>query len=239
MQFSELKTEVASWLLDLPSGAEAKIGGWVNEAIKDACKRYNFRFMEDSVSALTVENTSQLVAKPARWKESRSLPYILNEDGSVTELDPITESDKRRTFAQTTPQGDSTASVDSGAPRYIWESATYLNVAPIPDALSDWNTLSGAYVVVVPYWRYPETLVTDASTNWLTENAEYYVIYKAASIGFLWARNEDRAQFYKAEAEPHFQRIKNQDKLSKLPDRMNLMTRNDVYAGVSRSGNRG
>jgi hypothetical protein len=234
MQFSELKTEVESWLLDMPAGASAKLGGWVNEAIKDACKRYNFRFMEDSVTALTVEGTSRLVAKPARWKESRSLPYRLREDGSVIELDNITESDKRRTFAQTAPQGDSTAPVDSGAPRYVWEDATYLNVAPIPDALSDWNLLGGAYVMAVPYWRYPETLVADADTNWLTENAEYYVIFKAASLGFLWARNEDRAQFYKSEAEPQFQRIKNQDKLSKLPDRINLMTRNDVYAGVSR-----
>jgi hypothetical protein len=43
---------------------------------------------------------------------------------------------------------------------------------------------------------------------------------------------------YERKAERQFQRAKNQDKLSKLPDRLTLEVHKDVYAGEPRSGNR-
>ena len=51
MQNAEIKAEVESWLLDLPNGATQRIQGWVNEAIREACKRYNFRQMEAGVAS--------------------------------------------------------------------------------------------------------------------------------------------------------------------------------------------
>ena len=242
MDFATIKTEVEDWVLDLPTGLQVKVGTFANEAIKAAAKRYNFRFMEGKVATSPLSTTDQqrlLVVKPSDWKENRGLPYEIHQDGTTDELDWAgSKSNMVRThYAEQLPSESNTTPADEGHPRYLEETADDINVWPLPDNDSTWD--NGLYRIVVPYWKYPATLVGDNDTNFLTENAEFYVIWKALSIAFGFNRDEERMTFWEKKAERQFKIIERQDKLSKLPDRMTLRVSKDVYAGRSRRGLRG
>lgn len=238
MNFSEIKTEVESWLLDLPSGASTRIGGWVNEAIREACKRYNFKFMEAEASFTTADQTRELGSKPATWKEHRGEPYYVRQDGSTQPIEwAPSEAAMVRTYGVDAPAEGNETPIDEGAPRWLLERTDTFDVYPFPDDESDWD--NGLYRMRVPYWAFPADLSADDDENWLTIEAPYYVIFKAASMGFKWNRDVENAMLLAADAETQFKRIERKDKLSRLPDRMSLAVHQDVYHGRSRSGLRG
>lgn len=229
MEFGAVKTEVESWLIDLPSGASSRIGGWVNEAIKDAAKRHNFRCMEAELLPITIDQQRMLVEIPANWKEHRGLPYLYRQDGSTKELNWAgSESDMIREYAIQLPDEGNEAPADEGEPRYLLERPDQIDVFPLPDDESDWD--NGNWRIVVPYWAYPATLTQDTDTNFFTDRGDYYCIWKAVSLGFAWNRDEERATFFETKAEKLFKRLERTDKLSRLPDRMTLAIRRDVYA---------
>lgn len=237
MENSEIKTEVQSWLLDLPSGASTRIQGWVNEAIRGFERRHNFRCMEAAVTQTTVDQTRLLVAKPALWKEARGFPFYTNQDGSVTEIDwAASLSDMNRTYAAAAPAEGNTAAIDEGAPRYILETEDELHVYPLPDDGSDWD--NGLYRMTVPYWTYLADLSADADENFFTVNHPYMVIFGAVELGLRWNRDEERAMLMRAEAEREFQGARSRDKRSRLSDRLTLATSHDVYSRRPRSGYR-
>lgn len=237
MDFGTVQSHVQSWLLDLPSDATQRIPAWINEAIKDAAKRYNFKFMRQTTNFVTVYHQALLGTKPTDWKEARDLPYTIGQDGKTTEFNYIADSDLVRTYALQLPQETSTADVDDGPPRYLQETSDSLYVWPLPDNQSGW--INGLYRITVPYWGYPATLAASSDHNYLTDNAEWYVVFKAVAYGFKWNRDEERGKFFDSEAEPHYKRIERLDKLSKLPDRLTLGVNRDVYATRQRAGNRG
>jgi hypothetical protein len=235
MTYVQVKTEVQSWLLDLPTGAAAKIDSWVNEAVRDACKRHNFRFMESEVTdQQTAVNTRLLVAKPATWKEARSCPYYVNQDGTVREIGwGPSKSEMNRSYADRIPQETSTSAVDSGAPKYLLETDANLNVYPLPDVLSGWT--NGNYRVSAPYWAFPAALSADADTNFFTTNHEYYLIWKTCALGFAWNRDGENSAIYDQKAELLFQKLKYLDKMSRLGDRLTLAANKNVFTGRSRT----
>lgn len=239
MDFATVKTEAQSWLLDLPAGMTAKIGDWVNQAIKDAEKRHNFRFMESNVAPVpivTVDKQRKLVDKPSDWKESRGLPYILFQDGGNKEIDWAgSESEMVRTFGYQIAQETSTAPDDEGEPQYLLEQPTQIDVYPLPDNNSAWT--NGLHRVVVPYWKFSAALVQDADNNDWTNDAEYYVIWKTIAIGFSWAENEERAMVFERKAEREFQTFKRHDQRSQLPDRIQLRAKKGALQGRARSRN--
>ena len=237
MEFGQIQDEVEGWLLDLPSGVQAKVPGWINEAQRDACRRHNFRAMEEELLPVTADQQRVLVAKPDDWKEARSLPYMYRQDGSTKELDwAPSESDMIRTYAIQLPDEGNTTPADEGEPRYILEYPTELHVFPLPDDESDWD--DDDYRIVIPYWKYLADLSGDNDTNWFTDNHAYYLIWKAVSIGFAYNRDEERAEYYEGKAEPFFKRLKRQDKISRIGDRLTLSVNKDVYAARPRRGNR-
>ena len=235
MTFEELQTEVQSWLLDLPSGASTRVPGWINKAIRDAEERHNFLCMEATIAATqTVDQTRLLVAKPSNWKEHRGDPYRVNQDGSNTPIKwAASEQDMVNTYASTTPAEGNPTPVDEGAPRYLLERETQIDVYPLPDTESEWT--NGNYRVVVPYWKYLADLSQDADENFFTEQAPYYCIWKAVELGLKWNRDE-RAQSYALDAEREFKKLVRKDKLSRLPDRLALAVHKGVYGTPSRFG---
>lgn len=240
MEFSELQSEVEFWLLDLPTGLSAKIPGWINEAIRRAQERHNFRCMEDELLPVTVDNQRELVADKSAtftWKEMRGKPYYYRQDGSTEEIDwAPSESEMIRTFAIQLPDESNTTPADEGPPRYLLERDTSIDVFPLPDDQSDWN--NGNYRVVIPCWKYLDDLVGDNDTNWFTTNNPYYIIWKATAIGFMANRDEERGEFYEGKAKTLFMELRSTDKRSRLGDRLTLARKNDVYAGRTSSGYR-
>lgn len=234
MEFGTIQDKVESWLIDLPTGATAEIPGWINEAIKDAERRHNFRCMEDELLPTTTNNERVLVAKPSNWKETRADPYYYNQDGSTVEMDwAPSESEMVRTFAVQLPDEGNTAEPDEGDPKYVLEYDTEFHTYPLPDDESDWD--DGNYRIVLPYWKYIDDLSGDTDTNFFTLESPYYVINKALALGFAWNRDEERASYYEGKAERLFQQLKRKDKLSRVGDRLVIAPRKDVYKGRSRS----
>lgn len=238
MEFSELKSQTEFWLLDLPTGISTRVGGFVNEAIRKAEERHNFRCMEEELLPVTVNQQRELVSNKdsiIRWKESRGKPYYYRQDGTTVEIDwAPSESEMIRTFAIQLPDEGNTTPADEGPPRYLLERDTTIDVFPLPDDESDWD--NGLYRVVVPFWGYLDDLSGDNDTNWFTNNSPYYIIWKACELGFMANRDEERADYFAGKAEPLFKEMRRADKLSRLGDRLTLARTNDVYSGRTRDG---
>lgn len=235
--FATIKSKVEGWVLDLPAATQAQIGNFVNHAITAAAERHNFRFMESEVTPApvsTAENQRLLVAKPSDWKESRGLPFLLWQDGTTTEIDWAgSESEMNRSYAYQVAQETNTTPADSGQPKFLLEKPDDIWVYPLPDLLSGWA--NGNYRVKIPYWAMPAALVQDGDSNFITDNGEQYVIWKAVSLAFMFNRDEERGDYYERKAEPEYRRVVRRDKLAQLPDRITLAPRKDAYAGPSRS----
>lgn len=237
MVFSEIEDEVEDLLLDLPTGTTTRIPAWINEAIKDACRRHNFRCMETEQSATSVDQTRALFTKPSDWKERRGEPYLVNQDGSTTPISwAQSEAQMTRTYAAQAPSESNPAAVDEGEPRYLLETETAVNVYPLPDDESDWD--NGLYRVRVPYWKYLATMSAAGDTNFFTVESPWYVIFYAVSMGIDRNRDEERADRYAEKAEREFIKLKNRDKMSRLGDKLTLQVHKDVYAAEPRRGNR-
>jgi hypothetical protein len=227
MNFEDLKRNVEGYVLDLPEGVPSLIGKWINDAIREAARRHNFQFMAQELSVETVEQERKLTDLPGQWKESRSLPFILRQDGSVREIEwAPSELEMLRMYSAALPAEGSQAPVDEGAPRYVLVKGDELQVFPFPDTRSDWN--NGNYRLRLPYWAYPEPLESDSDCNWITEQHPFYVIFKAASEGLMFNREEQRGQFWAGKAEMQFHRARSEDKLATLPDSPVLVPKRGV-----------
>lgn len=233
MDFSTLQGHVQDYVLDLPTETQALVPVWVNRAIEKAARRYNFRFMHTVMEATTAENTRKLADKPADWKETASLPWLLEQGGGSKEINwAASASDMIRLFGSAAPAEGSAIPIDAGTPAFLLETADELEVWPFPDTQATWD--DGNYRLRVPYWAMPADLSADDDSNWLTEQAPFYVIYDAAAEGFLFNQDEQRAGIYQQLAEIEIVRIRNREKRSYLPDRITLGARKGVYGTAHR-----
>lgn len=224
MDYETLQDRVAAWLLELPDTTEALIGEWINEAIHYAERKYNFRYMEAEAAFVTTEDTRLLAAKPDRWKRTRGEPFMVFQDGGVFPFDwAPSESEMHRQYGED-------SEMDDGEPQFLLEQPTELWCYPLPDTRSDYS--DGLYRIRVPYWRYSDLLTDNDDTNWLTENAEQYIIYKATSLGMFFNR-DNRAASYDQLAMREYKEAKKEDKRSKVPSRFNLSASRNAF-GPSR-----
>ena len=237
MDFATIKTEVASWLLDLPSGASSRIGDWVNEAIRQAAERHNFLGMQDGGTYSTTNEDRTLTEKPANWKELRGDPFLIHQDGTTTPLTFTPSiSDLLTRYGAQLPAEGNTTPADIGTPRYLIEGSTHLFVYPIPDDESDWD--NGLYRIEVRHWALPATLVQDTDENFLTVDCPYYCIFKAASLGFRWNKDRDSATEFEVEAEKQFKSFRRRDRMGRVPDRLTIPIYKGANGRIPRTGRR-
>lgn len=224
MDYGTLQKQSGQWLLELPDTTEELIAQWVNEAIRWAERKNNFRYMEADATFVTTENTRLLGAKPARWKRTRQDPWLSAEDGGAFEIDwAPSHSEMIRQY------GDN-SELDDGQPEFILEQPTEFWCYPFPDGRSRYS--DGEYRVSVPYWRYSASLVENIDSNWLTENAEEYVLYKTVAKGMFFNR-DSRAAGFDQLAMREFKEAKKEDKRGRIPGRFNLSVGRTTY-GPSR-----
>lgn len=236
--FATLKARVESYMVDAPTETVALIGHWLNGAAKYAMDTHNFRFMEET-AAFTTDSTAATIAekralgdKPDDWKEARTDPWLLEGDGGTKEIRWLpSESEAVRQYAEEDPY-------DKGEPRSILETPDGFLVYPLPDGQSLWS--DGEYRVRIPHWKYLSDLSEDSDTNWFTTNTEDYLTWKATAEAMLFNRDEQRGALWAAKAgtfDPatgkmtgELARIIRLDKRSRLPRRLTLAVRRDVYA---------
>lgn len=183
MQFSAIRTEVQTLLIDASTAVVNLTPNFVNRAITKLQQKHNFKVMEAKQAYTTTALTRTLGARPSNWKEARGVPYYVWNLGGFTQLVYApSEADALAAFGNSTD-------TDYGSPRALLEdedTASFL-AYPYPDSLSDYS--DGQYRITVPYWKYLPVLSADTDTNWFTENATQWVIYQAVAEGFY--ANED------------------------------------------------
>ena len=237
MDYGTIQDKVEFWLIDLPTGVASEIPGWINQAVNDAEKRHNFRHMESETLPISVDQQRELFTKPSDWKSKRGEPYLFHQDGTTTPISwAQSEAQMTRTYAIQLPDEGNTTQPDEGQPRYLLERESTVDVFPLPDDDSDWD--NGLWRFAIPYWAFSAALSGDSDVNFFATEAPYYLIYKAAAIGFYANRDEERGDKFDAKAEREYQTIKNRDKLSRLGDKITLGVHKDVYAGEPRTSNR-
>lgn len=216
MNFAQIQSNVENYLLDLPDETQAAIPSWINEATRDAERRFNWRHMEAEIEIQTVVGVRELVNEPLRYKESRGYPYVLHQDGG---RDEIQWAPSLSDMLRQVPEASIDPTKGAGEPAFLlarydeYDDDYELSVYPLPDGRSQWA--NGEYRIRIPYWRYTAE-GPGLATNWFSQNLPYYLIFKAAALGFEFNRDEQRAQYFERRAEQQFKKGSGQQKRARL-----------------------
>ena len=212
--FLDIQNRVQDRVIDLPPKVLADIPNLINEAIRSAQRRYNFRAMEGSVVLVTTAGS--LTPTPntiANFKEYKDRgPYMLNYL-SKARPEIVTDSDTAALAALADP-------LNPGEPLMLLNelddqsSVWTFSVYPYPDANSDWA--DGNYRIVVPYYYFTPKLVNATDTNWFVENMDDYIYREATAQAFGLDWDYESKAVWLQEAENKFREAKNADKTNRL-----------------------
>lgn len=214
MTFLDIKTQVLSNVIDLPPAVSAAVPGLINNAIRSAERRYNFKYMEGTASFITTPATLLLPGSILRFKEYKDRgPYLFQQYAQARRIFTARESGDIQQVVTLNPV------LPGDQPRWITVSTDANNTAtfsvyPYPDSLSDWS--DGNYRVVIPYYSYSPTFSTDADTNWLINNADDYIIMRATAEAFMKNWDYNSLALWKQQDQDKFNEVKQTDKKLRL-----------------------
>lgn len=212
---SEITDRVESLIIDTNTAVLAEIDGLLNKAQVDAEDRRGLRIFEAAVTHTLTNGTSYtggegLAARfdvPSDWNGIQRDPFVDNNDGTYTPMSAITMSEF---FSM---GHDSTN--DLGKPKYWFlqnEDTTAFPMQacyyPEPDNEGPFGSDPYDYHVIMPYWRRLATLTADDDENWLSINAEDYLVWKTAAYAFEFNRDLELAGHYFAKAEAEYRRLR-------------------------------
>jgi hypothetical protein len=214
MTFLDLQNRVKARVIDLPSAVSADVPFLINEAIRSAQRKYNFRAMEGSITMIS--SVGSLVPTPntiANFKEYKDKgPYILRylikakrelvttaDDAALAAVADINVPDEPDFLIN---------SVD------LATSVTSFTLYPYPDNLSDWT--DGNYRIVVPYYAYTTKLVADNDTNWFVDNMDDYIYREATGQAFALDWDYNSMAVWLQQAEVKFKEAVKADKMNRL-----------------------
>lgn len=202
MTFLEIQTAVQTRLIDLPTAVLDAIPSLINEAVKAAEQRHNFKTMEARADFVTVVDARAMTGTfPTDFKEYRGRPWYQEELGSIRLMHYAPDENSALMKYDAS---------DVGEPKLLLPAPDALTVFPLPDGTSDYT--DGEYRVRVPYWKYVAALAADGDTNWFTQNAEFYLINQATSDGFSIDWDEGRAKYWQGLADTKYAQMILKDK---------------------------
>jgi len=210
--FAELRTDVQNLIIDLPPTVLAAVPSLVNEAIRSMQRAYNYRAMEVSTSFTTTVGSLAL-GTIANFKEYRDKgPYMLRQYAKARKLLTVLDTDVDQAVLSDV--------LYPKEPEFILNSVNQssgvwtFTLAPYPDDLSDWS--DGNYRIVIPTYNYTAALVADGDSNWFTNNANDYIVYKATAEGFGRDWDYDSMALWLQRAKEKLDEIKKADKMNRL-----------------------
>lgn len=184
--FLQIQSQVAENIIDQNVEVLGNIPEYVNDAVRKATERHNFRGMKATAGTGGVFQTTQgdhvLGAIPTLWKERRGRPLRVDGFGKETQLDWISEAEVPKLYNRRDPTNVSS----QGGPRHILEGSDgSFYVYPSPNAQSPVGPVyaDGDWRIVIPYWTYFVELTGISSSNWITDNmvdfVESWATYRA------------------------------------------------------------
>jgi len=230
--FATIQTRVNSRLIDLPATIVTEVPLLVNQAIREAEQKHNFRVMEAEQAASTVIATRTLAAISSDFKEKRARPFYRDGQDGLLSTEIIDWGSSKEDMLKRYELDDTTS---DGSPRFILvdDAGSNYSVWPFPDGSSQWD--NGEYRVVMPYWKFLADL-TGTGTNWFTANMEEYLIFQATAHGFMLNWDELRAVQWFTLATDKFNSGKRHDKLSRIERNIAIVPKLDAGAASPRRG---
>lgn len=200
-------------VIDLPASVQAETETLVREAHSHLQRRHNFREMKGLHSLTTTQGDPILGALPSDAKDPfvfRDDPYRTDDDGITTLMKAYTDRD------------DVIRALGSDPDLHIGEPLVLLldldkdgnrqfEVYPVPDGLA--ITSTGEYTIRIPYWKLLP-LPAGTGSDWFTDNAATYLVYKATAEAFYLNWNEERGAFWDGKATIEAREVIRADKLS-------------------------
>lgn len=227
--FVQLQDRVKRRIIDLPADTVLEIPGLINEAIRAAERRHNFRAMKADQEFVTA-NLNHILGTLTSFKEVREKPWVRYNDGGQRNIDfAVSEEDLNKIFSRN-------STLDKGRPQFVFQASVDQNntatfeVYPYPDQTSDWA--GGNWRVNIPYWKFLPDLSLSSDTNWFTNNAVEFVTDFATGLAFEFNEDEGRADRYFARAGADLKLLMRVDKNSYLPRVNTLVPRADVYGSA-------
>lgn len=232
--FTELQTRVGQIVIDLPTTVTAQLPTLVNEAMRTLQRTHNFRVMEARTSLFTTTyQTATLGAVPSDFKAFRGRPSLINQDGSVVQLEVANSQEEAWRDFGTTLGGEADEDNLMGTPKVVYlgePSDVYgtasFAVGPIPDDLSIYT--SGDYRISIPYWKYLPALSAGADYNWLTVNCDDFITFQAAAEAFFDDHDVENGTYWQQKAQARYNEIIASDKQARVAQRDILIPQPDA-----------
>lgn len=209
--FANIQTSVRQLVIDLPPTVQQSIPRLVNNAIRSIQRKYNFTAMEGEDQIITTPGPPFSTRNIARFKEYQDKgPFLYRSQSKGSKL-AVGLFSEINTVLQTTQ-------VDS--PQFLISSLDgstnimTFYVIPYTDSNSDFD--DGNYRIIIPYYSYTADLVNDDDTNWFTNNADDYIIYKAVGEAFGLDWDYNSMALWLQRAEEKFKEVKLADKYRRL-----------------------
>lgn len=229
--FAELQTRVQQIIIDLPTAVTSQVPTLVRESIRRLQRLHDFKVAEALSSVYTtVAGTRVLAAVPSDFYKMRKLPHLIDVGGITRDLGVFPDRGSAEREYGTLAGGEADTDALSGPPRFIMlsEGDANFEVYPLPDATSTYA--NGNYRIRVQYWKFLTALSAGSDTNWFTENAEQWIVWDAASKGFLLDWDEERASVWATMAQGAYKEVIDQDKRKRMGGFDTLQASSDALA---------
>jgi hypothetical protein len=210
---SDIEQDVLRIIEDDVTEVTAAIPTHIQRAQREIEELCVFRSQKTFHHLLDIQPLSpQPIALPADFIGFVQNPYFYPSTGrpvSLTELDSVSHLENEGT--------------DEGFPRYfdlIYDAATSLykiNISPKSDGNGPIGA-GGAYKVVVEYWKRFPTLTATTSTNFLTDNLDDALGWKAAAMVYAELR-DPMANFWEQKAMVRIRKFVAAEKRNRLRSR--------------------
>lgn len=224
MTFGTICARVRGQVIDLPTFVTNQVPNYVRTSIKKLQTRHNFLVMDKVFAAVTTVNVATIGNVPSDWKEWRSFPYYITNDGRARKLQMHTPHEGIYPMIRETEVNP--PRVITLSPAFDDNGGRSMNLSPIPDGSSDYS--DGEYRIFIPYRRYLGDLSNDNDANWFSVNAEEYIFHFASNLAFAADWDYDHAAVEQQLAENEYKEIVLADKHLRLSDVQNLVVHKDV-----------
>lgn len=213
MTYSDLQTLVQQNVIDLPPTVQGRIPQLINEAIRSAQRKHNFRVMEKSVAMVTAYGSlvpsNNTISLFKEYKDKG--PYLLKNMTKAKHYVTATAEDAALAIL-----ADPNNPIE---PEYLINSVDdtglyTFTIAPYPDLNSDWP--DGNYRIIVPYYAYTSPLVNGTDTNWFVDNMDDFIYRQATGQAFALDWDYNSMAVWLQQAEQFRMEAVNADKKSRL-----------------------
>lgn len=222
---AEVKRIVEEDLTELTSEITTHVNR-AQRAIEDMC---SFR-VQHAASVMQVTRSELVYELPTDFVSIRNKPFYNTSVSRASETSGTNLSDIDRTFLEELPSfnglGNSRA---SGKPTYWGIDSSTADLGeriafwPIGDGLGPSASTTGAYEIVLNYYKRLSTLTADSDTNWWSINMDDVLSFRAAALLFAEMR-DPQTNYWDARATTRLKEIRSQTKRNLMRERGTSIT---------------